>query len=597
MSKYFVMYNPANFDLMSLDRDKCASPLDLVTYLTNRDASKLDLENYLDYLHFDLRKRREAMVETFGIENGAALYIGNQIARLAPEATVVHADDNRTAIGEAIKSQGAKPEAVFISSISSNFPGAVSAAIVLNRARIPVVLGGIHVSTTPEDVESFIRNFCPHPELVIQVRGPGDSHVIGELLRDLEQGTLKREYVGHTTIEDGVWRIPPNVLRLPHMCMDTHGRVPFLGRFLQHKVRVNSVAPCVGCPYSCSFCSISTLPLNQRGLVLRSPADVLDELTAYQESEEASVPWPIVLFATDNLLLGGHVLDEVLEGIIERKLKTPFMAQISIEVASNERLLQRLRLAGAVTFEFGFESLDIRNLEHINKHCVRDIRKSGLPVSEYYSRQIKKIHNHGIGVQGSFIFGLPFDWFDSFEANTGTEVAEFCTDNHISLMPHVLVALPGSRVFQESIEAGTFLYGHPGTMDYLRALCIADHGEMNIEPSETLRKSPLLVGVMVLEALRRVGTRGRALRNAAYMARKAFACPTARGGVSNKERVEDSLLASVTELITLSLYRDIAERLASSRNGRREGLQRLYETERDPEVKRLCQNYVAEFLL
>lgn len=594
MDKYFVMYNPATYDLMSLDEDKCASPLDVVAYLANRDASRLDENTYLDYLHFDLRKRREGMVETSGIESGAVGYVGNQIARLAPEAKVVQADDIRRSLWEVVKREDRKPDTVFITSISSNFPGAVAASIVLNRGRIPVVLGGIHVSTTPEDVALFIRPFCPSPEIVTFVRGPGDSQVLAEILHDLDRGTLKSEYAGHIAIEDGIWRTPPNVTPLPPMCMNVRGRVPFVGRFLESTVRVNTVAPYLGCPYSCSFCSVSTLPIDQRRFVARTSHDFLEELASYQEAH-ARVPYMLFMFATDNLLLGREVLDEILDGIIERKLNTPFMAQISIDVASNERLLERMRLAGAVTFEFGLESLDIRNLEFINKNCRFDIEDSGLSVSEYYSRQIRKVQDYGIGVQGSFMLGLPFDWFDSVEANTGVEIAQFCLDNHISLMPHCFSALPGARVFRESVEAGTFLYGKPGTMSYLRSLCVADHGEMNIQPPQALRRSPLLVGVMALEAVRKVGARGRALRNAAYMARKSFACPTARGRVSFKERVEDSLLTSVTELTTVALYRDIAERLASSRSGRRGGLQRGYEAEKDPEVKRLCREYVAQF--
>ena len=595
MGKYFIVYNPATYELMNIDRDKCTSPLELITYLTNRDASHLNQENYLDFLYFDLHKRRVGMVETFGIENGAAIYIGNQIARLAPDTQVIQADDNRAALREAIERQGTKPAAVFMTSISSNFPGAVAAAIVLNHAHIPVVLGGIHVSTSPQDVDLFIRAFCPYPELVIQVRGPGDSPVIGGVLRDLEQGTLQSQYEGHITIENGVWRTPENVLPLPLMSMRTRDKVSFIGQFLEHKVRLIPVAPLLGCPYSCSFCSVSTLPLGQRRLTMRTPGDFLDELESLQDTN-ADVTFPIFLFCTDNLLLGGNVLDEMLAGMIERKIKVPFMAQISIEVASHEDLLKRMRQAGALLFEIGFESLDMQNLEHINKHCVHDIRKSKLSVPEYYARQIQKILDHGIAIQGSFIFGLPFDRFDSLEDNTGTEVTQFCLDTHISLMAGCFCASPGAPDFEASLQAGTFLYGRPGTMEYLRSLCIADHCEMNTQPPEGLRKSPLLVAIMAIEALRRVGVKRRSIRNAAYMGRKAFAYPTARGRISYQGHAMDYIAAFANHLITTSLYREQGVRLATSRNGLRGVLERLFEAEKDPEVKKLCRDYVAGFI-
>jgi hypothetical protein len=595
MKKYFIVYNPATYELMNIDMDKCTSPLDLITYLTNRDANHLNAENYLDFLHFDLQKRRVGMVETFGIENGAAIYIGNQIARLAPDTQVIQADDNRAALREAIERQGTKPAAVFMTAISSNFPGAVAAAIVLNHAQIPVVLGGIHVSTSTQDVDVFIRAFCPYPELVMQVRGPGDSEVIGGVMRDLEQGTLQSQYAGHITIEDGVWRTPENVLPLPSMFMRTRGKISFIGQFLEHKVRLIPVAPLLGCPYSCSFCSVSTLPLSQRRLAMRTPDDFLDELESLQDTN-ADVTFPIFLFCTDNLLLGGNVLDEMLAGMVERNLKTPFMAQISIEVASNEDLLKRMRQAGAMLFEIGFESLDMQNLEHINKHCIYDIRKSKLSVPEYYAWQIQKILDHGIAIQGSFMFGLPFDRFDSLEDNTGTEVAQFCLDTHISLMAGCFCASPGARDFEASLQAGTFLYGKPGTMEYLRSLCIADHCEMNTQPPEGLRKSPLLVAIMALEALRRVGIKRHSIRNAAFMGHKAFAYPTACGRVSYKGHAMDYIAAFANHLITTSLYREHGVRLATSRNGLRGVLERLFEAEKDPAVRRLCRDYVAGFM-
>ena len=594
MDKYYIVFNPATYDLMSLDRDKCASPLDLIGYLSTLDAARLGQENYLSYLNFDVAKRRVGMVEAFAIENGAAGYIGNQIAHLAPECDVIHADDIRVTLRDAIVRRRTKPEAVFMTSISSNFPAAVSAAIILNHAKIPVIIGGIHVSTAPQDVELFIRQHCPHPQLVAQVKGPGDSVVLGEVLQDLQQGALKSEYFGHITIEDGVWRTPANVHPLPPMCMDVRGKVPLLGPFMNNKIRMNSVAPYLGCPYSCSFCSISTLPPEQRRLTMRTAHDFLEELALIQKTD-TSIAFPIFLFNTDNLLMGGKVLEEILDGIIERKMKIPFMAQISIEVASNEKLLKRLRLAGALLFEIGFESLDMRNLEFIGKHAVHDIRKSNLTPSEYYAQQIKKIRDHGIAIQGSFIFGLPYDRFDSLESNTGTDVAQFCLDNHISLMGGCFSVMPGARAFQESLEAGAWMYGGPGTMDYLRALCLADHGEMNLYPNEGVSKSPLLVGVMAMQALRRVGEAGNAFRSAVHMGRKSFACPTARGQQSAKDRIGDSVLAFATHLITASMYKDHGQRLATSRQGVRGGLERLYDMEMDPVIKRLCKDYVARF--
>jgi hypothetical protein len=132
-------------------------------------------------------------------------------------------------------------------------------------------------------------------------------------------------------------------------------------------------------------------------------------------------------------------------------------------------------------------------------------------------------------------------------------------------------------------------------MEYLSALCIADHSEMNIVPPDGLKRSPLLVGLMALDALRKVGSTRNGLRNAIHMAGKSFAHPTARGQASFRERVEDSALTFAGELITASLYRDIGERLmVLPNNGLRSGLERLYQTESDSEVRDLYRAIVPQ---
>lgn len=286
----------------------------------------------------------------------------------------------------------------------------------------------------------------------------------------------------------------------------------------------------------------------------------------------------------------------MLDEIVRRGVKAPFMAQISIEAASDERLLERLRKAGATLFEIGFESLNIKNLEYINKNCRHEIRASTLSVEEFYSKRIAAIQAHGISIQGSFILGLPYDHFNSIDDNTGAEIGRFCAENRISLMAGCFCAQPGARTFAECLEAGTFLYGAPDTMSYLRTLCVADHTEMNIVPGEGLRGSPLLAAIMALVALRRASGTGSAFRTAWHMARRSFAHPTARGKASSGERLRDAAHAFLSELFTCALYRDIGERLATTRHGMPGIVARLYRAERDPFVRYICEKYLPQLL-
>lgn len=586
------MYNPLTFNLMDLQVNKETTSVHLISYLTGMDGFKLNTDNYIDYLDLDMQKQRKGMVETFGIESYAALYIGNQMAKYAPDKKIIQVDGKRRTIREVILGEGMKPKAVFITSMSSNFPTAVAVTIILNHAKIPVIIGGIHISTSLNDVNDFIKRYCPYPELVSQVVGPGDTQVISQIVLDLNSENLQEEYEGSMTVEDNVWQPLDNVKYMPPMHITMLNRIPIIGRFLAKKMRIIPIAPFLGCPFSCNFCSISTLPANKRKLTMRSTEDFLDELEYYQKSGRLDSRF--FFFLPDNLLLGGRYLEEILDGIIDRELKVNFAAQISIDVASNDKLLAKLRVAGATHFFIGFETLDIRNLEFIGKHIVKNLKKSGVSVKQYYKTLIQKIQSYGISIHGAFIFGLPFDYFNSLEDNSAMDIARFCVENYIGIQPCSLTELPGSILFNESQQSGDLLYGKQGTIEYLLALCLTDLTETNRIPPDQLDKSPLKVACMAFEAIIFAASTGTALKNALFMMRKSFANPTFRGKRSLKEKIYDSFYSFVSQLI-VSLYKDQGEKVAFSNINVKGALERLYDMEKNQDVRKYFCEYVRKF--
>jgi hypothetical protein len=592
MSKrYYIVYNPVTYNLMD-SLGKCKSPSELLGYIANRDPRELTGDNYLDFLKFDPRKEKMGMVETFAIESYAIIYIGNQVARQDPSAKVVLSDGLRNKIRDLIIENG-RPGAVFISSMSSNFPTAVCTAIALNHAKIPVVIGGIHVSTSGHDVDLFIRKHVPYPELVSYVRGGGDADVMGRVMRDLKKGVLKDSYTGYNMIEDKVWG-RPNVEYMPPMKLNFLRRFPIVGNMMAEKIRINPTAPYLGCPHSCSFCSISSLPKDIRRFTLRSADDFVNEIVNFQK-DGVNLQSRLFFFLPDNIILGGKRLEEMLDRIIERKPKINYTVQISIEVADNDVLLRKLRLSGASHFFIGFESLDIRNLKAVGKSVVKDIEKSGKTVREYYSERIRKIQRHGIVIHGAFILGLPFDYFNSIYDNTGHEYGMFCVEHHIGIQATPLSDLPGSRDFVESQKTGRYLFAKNGTMDYLISLVVCDLTEGNRIPGEHLKNSPLIVLHMAYEAINHVGQARSAFRSAFYMMLKSFFYPTINGRRSFLGRINDMFVGFAVPLI-VSQYKDHAEKVLSSYSEIRGSIERLYDMEKDPAVKRQFKDYVKKFI-
>lgn len=590
MSDYYIMYNPLTFNLMD-KLGKIENSLELLSYLTGLNYHNLNEQNYLDYLEFDLEKQRKGMVETFGMESYATHYIANQIARLKPDSEVVLSDGKRRTLDKIIEERG-KPEAVFVTSMSSNFPTAVATTIPLNYAGIPVVMGGIHVSTSPEDIDTFIRSSIPNPNLVSQVRGAGDSVTLKQVLHDVHNGGLSPEYMGYETMEDGIWG-SQNIATMEPMQMELLKRVPIAGGILGRNFRINTTTPYLGCPYSCSFCSISTLPKKQRKFQSRSAEDFVAELEEYQR-DGADFGKRFFFFLPDNLLLGGKRLHQILDGIIESDLKVNYAAQISVEVANNESLLAKLRESGATHFFIGLESLDLRNLEDIGKNAVKDIKRQGLSVRDYYAQQIRKIQDYGISIHGAFILGMPHDYFRSPQDHTGVEIADFCKEHHIGLQPCSLTDLPGSRNFAESQENGNCIYGRQGTMDYLVSLCISDLTETNRTPPESLQSSPLTVAYMAYDATQRAGSTWQAVKNGLFMAKKSWQHPTKNGKLSLKDRLDDSICSFASQLV-VSQYKDHADGVAYSNEATRGSFERLYEAEKNPYIKEMFKDFVDKF--
>ncbi|MDA8137970.1 MAG: radical SAM protein [Desulfobacteraceae bacterium] len=588
---YYIVYSPPIFSLMPL-YGRISHPSDLLTYLCEKDAAQLNENNYCDYLSPVARKEKKTMAETLAMECYTLTYIGNLIAKCDPLLSVILADGKRRILAQIITRQGHKPEAVFITAMSANFPSAVAAALALNHGRIPVILGGIHVSTSPADVNTYIRQCAPFPELISQVTGPADSGNIRSILADLKSSNLKDSYSGQTSLEDGIWGYS-NVSAMPPLKLEHLRKTPLVGDLLVRKFRVNVTTPYIGCPFNCSFCSISTLPKGQRSFTVRDPADFVNELKAYQKGG-VTAHNRFFFFLPDNLLLGGKRLEEILDRIIAERMKINFAAQISIDVANDEHLLRKLRLAGATHFFIGLESLDLRNLEYIGKHIVRDVHKKKMSVAEYYHGQLRKIQKMGISVHGSFIFGLPFDYFNSLNDHTGVEIADFCVHNHIGLQPSILTDLPGSINYRESQAAGHYLYGRQGSLDYLVALCLADLSETNRIPFDRLKKSSLLICYIAYQAIQRVGASRSAMKNAFVSMIEAAAAPTLNGLTSLWGRLEDGLFAFASQL-AVGLYKDHADMVAYSHNGLKGIFERLYESESDPSLKKLLGSWVAQF--
>jgi radical SAM superfamily enzyme YgiQ (UPF0313 family) len=336
------------------------------------------------------------------------------------------------------------------------------------------------------------------------------------------------------------------------------------------------------------------MPQKYKSVQFRNPDDFVSELRYYQKG---SVDFKnrYYFFTPDNLFSNKKELISFLKQIMESDLHINYAVQISIEVADDEGLLKLIRASGGTHFFIGLESLDMRNLKHINKHIVGNIEKSGMSVAKYYASKIKKIHDHGISIHGSFIIGLPYDYYNSATDNTGVDITKFCTKNRIGAQPSTIVDLPGSVFFNESQENNRFIYGKKDTMDYFLSLSIADFAETNKIPPDSLYNSPLVIASMVFYISSKVGSPVRATINSTIIFMRSFIHPTKNGkGFKIWERFIDAVCSAVSQT-AVALYKEQGDSLVQSRHGVRGIMERLYDAEKNPEVRKLFEDYTRKF--
>jgi radical SAM superfamily enzyme YgiQ (UPF0313 family) len=262
---------------------------------------------------------------------------------------------------------------------------------------IPVVLGGYHPTFLPEEA-------LQHADAVVI----GDAEGSWErLIADFRGGALKKIY-------DGGNRRP-----LDDFTLD---RSIFRGK---RYAPVTPVQYGRGCRFACDFCSIRAF--YQDNLRTRSAQSVTDELKQISTRK-------LIFFVDDNLFNSRKALDALLEAI--RPLRLRWSCQISIDVARDEQLLDRMADVGCVLAIVGFESLSEANLKQMRKPWNR--------VAGDYLSVVRKFHQRGIAVYGTFVFGYDADTTDSIERSL-----DFALEARLEIANfNPLTPTPGSPLYE-----------------------------------------------------------------------------------------------------------------------------------------------------
>jgi len=293
---------------------------------------------------------------------------------------------------------------VGISASTKNILLAYEIADRFRQKGIKVVIGGWHASALPEEAKQH-----------------ADSVVIGEaeetwpqLLSDVENNNLKPFYILTKPVN-------PNIIPNPKIAILPKGTR-------------TSVQATRGCVYECEFCSIVNMKFRKK-FRMRSIDAVIQDIKSLSNRG--------FFFVDNSLTINPEYTKDLFRQMIP--LNKKFYAYGNINtLGKDEELLKIAGEAGCLTWYIGFESIFQETINNCNKRSNK---------VENYKKTIKKIHDYGMNIMGSFIFGFDSDYLDVFN-----KTDEFIRKNNVDIpLLRILTPFPGTPIYERLNNEGRIL--------------------------------------------------------------------------------------------------------------------------------------------
>jgi radical SAM superfamily enzyme YgiQ (UPF0313 family) len=317
-------------------------------------------------------------------------------------------------------------DAVCISTITSTAIRAYQIGQRIMTKGIPVIMGGVHPSFLPEEALEY-------SDYVI--RGEGEQSLL-ELMEHMDGGGLPVTSIQGLSFKGKDGEIVHNPSR---PLLENLDGIPEPDFSLVHNwdsSKTYPVSTSRGCPFNCSFCSV--IQMFGRKYRFKSIEAALGEIRHAADASKATK-----FIVDDNFTANKERTKEILKAMISEGINIRWAAQVRTDVARDDELLRLMAESGCHTVHIGFESINPRTLEAYNKKQGRaDIVGC-----------IKKVREHGIHINGMFVFGA-----DTDDRDTIKQTVEFATENGIDTIQFaVLTPLPGTNFFEEMKRTGRLL--------------------------------------------------------------------------------------------------------------------------------------------
>ncbi len=299
---------------------------------------------------------------------------------------------------------GLEADLIGISAITGTAPRAYELAAHFRGRGIPVVLGGVHPTLMPDEAQQH-----------------ADSIVVGyaeetwpQLLHDFVAGRMAARYTQSPTLSLAGKPWPRREL-LPR------------GQY----VISQTIEATRGCIHHCEFCVVPTA----WGGPLQKPVhEVIDEIRSMKTKR--------LLFLDLNLIADKDYAAELFTAMIPLRVQWGGLATTLI--AWDEAFLDLTAASGCRGLLIGFETL--------SADALKETRK-GFNQRTDYLEVARRLHDRGIAMQGTFVFG-----FDSHTEASFGETVDFIMEARIDLPRFaVLTPFPGTPLFARLKQDGRIL--------------------------------------------------------------------------------------------------------------------------------------------
>lgn len=275
------------------------------------------------------------------------------------------------------------------------------------RRGVHVAIGGLHPTSLPGEA-------AQHADTVFL--GPGED-TWPRFLEDFAQGRPASRYQSSVRTLHGAPRVRRDLIKR-HLYL-----VP------------NSIVVSRGCPHSCDFCYKNAFFEGGRSFYTQTVDDALAEIDR--------LPGKHLYFLDDHLFGNPRFARELFAGMTG--MGRLWQAAGTVKSVLQPRLLEAAVECGLRSLFVGFETISTANLVEHDKRQNLD---------RDYGAAIRRLHDLGVMVNASFVFGMDDDDATVFERTVewavshGVETATF----------HILTPYPGTGTFQRIESQGRLLH-------------------------------------------------------------------------------------------------------------------------------------------